>query len=127
MSGDWTPHEIEAIGSAEELELSAVRTDGSLGSAVTMWVVRAGDDLYVRSVNGRGSSWFRGVQQQHEAQIRAGGVSKDVSLVETSDADEAVDAAYQAKYGPRYPSIVPSIIAPDARAATLRLEPKENR
>jgi hypothetical protein len=31
-----------------------------------MWVVRAGDDLYVRSVNGRDSSWFRGALSRHE-------------------------------------------------------------
>ena len=85
------------------------------------WVVRDGDDLYVRSVNGRESSWFRGAQTRHEAHIRAGGVEKDVDLVEKDDVNDEVDAAYRAKYGRRYPSIVPSILAPEARAATLAL------
>ena len=85
-----------------------------------MWVVRDGDDLYVRSVNGRGSSWFRGALNRHEARIRAGGIEKDVSLVETDAANDQVDAAYHAKYDRRYPSIVPSIVAPEARAATLK-------
>jgi hypothetical protein len=90
---------------------------------VTMWVVRDGDDLYVRSVNGRGSSWFRGAQSCHEARTRAGGVEKRVELVETDNEGDAVDAAYEAKYGRRYPTIVPSITAPQARGATLKLVP----
>jgi hypothetical protein len=36
--------------------------DGSLARPRTIWVVRHGDDLYVRSVNGRTSAWFRGTQ-----------------------------------------------------------------
>jgi hypothetical protein len=89
-----------------------------------MWVVRHGDDAFVRSVNGRGSSWFRSAQTRHEARIRAGGVEKDVDLVETDVANDEVDDAYRAKYGGRYASIVPSIVTPDARAATLKLVPR---
>jgi hypothetical protein len=47
-----------------------------------------------------------------------------VSLVETDAGNEAIDAAYHAKYDRRYPSIVPGIVAPDARAATLKLVPR---
>jgi len=52
------------------------------------------------------------------------GVEKDVELVETDERTDAVDAAYDQKYGRRYPTIVPSIVAPQARAATLRLVPR---
>jgi hypothetical protein len=117
----WTNDELDRIGAAEELDLASVRRDGSLRRPVTMWVVRDGDDLYVRSVNGRGSSWFRGALTRHEAHISAGGVEEAVDLVET---DHDVDAAYDAKYGRRYPTIVPSIVAPQARAATLKLTPR---
>lgn len=119
----WTNDELERIGAAEELDLASVRRDGTLRRPVTMWVIRNGDDLYVRSVNGRGSSWFRGAQTRHEAHISAGGVEEDVELVETDEAGDDVDAAYNAKYGRRYPTIVPSIVAPLARAATFRLTP----
>lgn len=122
----WTRDELDAIGNARELTLASLRRDATLRRPVTMWVVGAGDDVYVRSVNGRGSSWFRGVQDRHEARIHAGSVEKDVELIVTDDAQDAVDAAYQAKYASRYASIVPSIVAAEAQAATLKLVPKED-
>lgn len=56
--GTWTSDELNDIGVADELELAPVRRDGTLRDPVTMWVVRHGDDVYVRSVNGPGSSWL---------------------------------------------------------------------
>jgi hypothetical protein len=120
----WTRNELDAIDAAQELTLASVRSDGTLRWPVTMWVVRAGDDLYVRSVNGRGAAWFRGAQTSHQARIHAGGIEKDVSLVETDAGGEQIDAAYETKYA-RHPMIVPSIVAPEARAATLKLVPRD--
>jgi hypothetical protein len=117
----WTNDELNKIGDSEELDLASVRRDGTLRRSVTMWVVRDGDDLYVRSVNGRNSSWFRSAQARHEARIRAGGVEKDVRLIETDEVNDEVDTAYFAKYGGGYPAIVPSIVTPEARDATLKL------
>ena len=111
-SSRWTQGELERIGEAEELRLASARRDGKLRYPVTVWVVRFGDDVYVRSVNGRGSSWFRGAQTRHQGRISAGGVEKDVDLVETDADHEAIDAAYAAKYGRQYPAIVPSIVWP---------------
>jgi hypothetical protein len=89
---------------------------------VTAWVVRVGDDLYVRSVYGRTSAWFRGVQTRHEGRIQAGGVEKDVDFVEMSgDINDAIDAVYRTKYHRYAASIIDSIVSSDARAATLKL------
>src|SRR2546428_3601049 len=120
----WQNDELRKSEAAEELDLAAVRRDGTLRNPVTMWVVRHGDDIYVRSVNGRTSSWFRGAQARHEAHIEAGGVDKDVLLVETDDLSDKIDAAYRAKYHRYAESIVESIVSPNARAATLMLVPR---
>jgi hypothetical protein len=119
----WTDDELSRIGAADELQIASRRRDGTLRSPVTIWVVRLGDDLYVRSVYGRGSSWFRGVQVRHEGHIRAGGVDRDVALVETDDLADEIDDAYRTKYHRYAASIVDSTASPDARAATLRLVP----
>jgi hypothetical protein len=120
----WTSDELDRIARAEELEIASVRRDGTLRQPVTIWVVRHGDDLYVRSVNGRTSSWFRAAQVRHEAHVEAGGVGKDVRLVETDDTKDEIDAAYRAKYHRYAESIVGSIVSPNARAATLKLVPR---
>ena len=96
----WTSDELNKIGKAEELQIASLRRDGTLRKPVIIWVVRLGDDLYVRSVNGRTSAWFRGTQVRHEGHIRAGGVDKDVTFVEEPDSDinDQIDAAYRTKY-----------------------------
>jgi hypothetical protein len=121
----WTSNELNKIGTAEELQIASLRKDGSLRSIRIIWVVRVGDDIYVRSVNGRTSDWFCGVQTRHEGHIRAGGVDKDVTFVEEPDANinDQIDAAYATKYR-RYASIIPSINSPAARSATIKLEPR---
>ncbi len=122
----WTNDELKKIGTAEELEIASLRRDGTLRNPRTIWVVRLGDELYIRSVNGRTSTWFRGVQVRHEGRIQAGGVDKDVSFVEETDPDinAQVDAAYRTKYRRYAASIINHIVGPEARAATIKLVPR---
>jgi hypothetical protein len=124
----WTSDELKKIGEAEELEIASLRGDGMQRNPVTIWVVRHGNDLYIRSVNGRTSSWFRGTQVRHEGRIWAGGVEKDVTFVDAENATneeiEEIDAAYRAKYHRYAASIVNSVLTPQARAATLKLTPR---
>jgi hypothetical protein len=122
----WTSDELNKIGTADELEIAPVRRDGTLRPLGTIWVIRHGDDLYVRSYRGSGGSWFRAAQVRHEGRIRAGGVEKDVTLVEETDPgiNDQIDAVYRTKYrrhGARY---VDPMVAPEARAATIKLVPR---
>jgi hypothetical protein len=48
VTGSWGSDELERIAAAEELQLESTRSDGTLRRPVTIWVVRLGDDLYVR-------------------------------------------------------------------------------
>ena len=121
----WTSDELNKIGKTEELEIASLRRDGTLRNPVTIWVVRIGDDLYVRAVNGREGAWFRGTQVLHEGHIQAGGVDKDVTF---EDADPGiyvqVDAAYRAKYHHYAANVVNSVLTPKSRASTIRLVPR---
>jgi hypothetical protein len=124
MTG-WTSEELNQIGSAEELKLASMRRDDTLRKPVIMWVVRHGDRLYVRSVNGPTGAWFRGTQTRRRGRIRAGGVDKDVTFVFDTDdnVNDQIDAAYRDKYR-RYPdSIVNSVLTPAARSSTIELVP----
>lgn len=123
----WTSDELTKIGNAEELEIASLREDGTLRKSRTIWVVRVGDDLYVRSVNGRESDWFRGILTWHEGQIQAGGIKKDATFIDV-DANDAIhdqiDAAYRAKYRRYAASIISSTVTPKARSATIKLVPR---
>lgn len=121
----WTGDELNKIGSAEELEIAPLRENGTLLKPVIIWVVRVGEELYVRSYRGRDSAWFRGVQVQHAGRIWAGGVEKDVAFAEEADpaVNDRIDAAYRTKYG-HYPQYVAPMQAPEVRATTLRLVPR---
>jgi hypothetical protein len=121
----WTTDELEGIAASDELEIASLRSDGTLRNPTTIWVVRLGDDLYVRSVNGRTSGWFRGTQVRHEGRIRAGGVEKNVTFVDGSkDVADRIDDAYRTKYRRYSGGIVGTTITPEARAATLQLVPR---
>ena len=126
MNG-WTSEELSKIGTAEELRIRPLRRNGTLRSPTTIWVVRHGEDLYVRPVNGRTSGWFRGTQVRLEGHIQCGGVDKDVTFVSVEAADDvnaAIDAAYRAKYR-RYPaSYVDAVLTPEAKSATIKLQPR---
>jgi hypothetical protein len=109
---------------AEELQIASLRRDDTRTNPVTIWVVRHGDDLYVRSVNGRSAAWFRGTQERHEGRIWAGRVQKDVTFEDADDhINDALDAAYRTKYR-RSPSSVAHITSPVARSAALRIVPR---
>ena len=121
----WTSEELDKIDAADELEIVSLRPDGTLGSPRTIWVVRLGDDLYVRSVNGRTSDWFGGTQVRHEGRIRAGGVEKDVTFVGAGDdVEDRIDDAYRTKYRRYAASIVGHTVTPEARSTTLKLVPR---
>lgn len=99
----WSDDELRRISGAEELEIAPVRRDGTRRVPRPIWVVRAGNDLYVRAAYGAGSGWHRMARASGQARISAAGVEKDVTVKNAEDAVlDAVDAAYREKYGRRY-------------------------
>ena len=121
----WTSEELSRIGAAEELELASLRRDGTLRPYVTMWVVRAGDDLYVRSAYGPNNPWFRRAKASGAGRIRADGLEREVTFAEpVPGAQAAIDTAYHSKYDRYGPKIVGTVVSPDAGAVTIMLVPR---
>jgi hypothetical protein len=121
----WPRDELERIGAADELQLTSRRPDGSLRPYVTMWVVRAGGDLYVRSAYGPGNPWYRRATASGAGRIRAGGIERDVFFAQASpEVQGDIDAAYHAKYDRYGPRIVGSVTGPGAHGVTVRLVPQ---
>ncbi|WP_315098830.1 DUF2255 family protein [uncultured Cellulomonas sp.] len=123
----WTEDQLARVGEAEEVQLTSTRPDRSLRPYVTMWVVRAGDDLYVRSAYGATNPWFVRALASGRGRIRAGGVEQDVHFVAADPGVHAgIDAAYHTKYDRYGPAIVGTVVGPEAAAVTLRLVPAED-
>jgi hypothetical protein len=123
----WTSDQLDKIGKAEEVQIASVGRDGTLRKPVTVWAVRQGDDVYLRSVGGRSGHWYRGTQDRHQGRIRAGGVQQDITFVDAGhDVAAEIDAAYRAKYRRYAGSILNSVLTPEARAATVKLVPRSS-
>lgn len=127
MATTWTKDELSRIAEAEELDLASQRRDGSMSRPTTMWVVRDGDGLYVRSIHGRDGVWYRGAQANHKGHIDAGGVSRDVKFGDASrdpSLNKRIDAAYRKKYQRYGADIVDTVVGDEARESTMKLEPR---
>jgi hypothetical protein len=124
MAG-WPTDDLNRIGDTEELQLASRRPDGTLRPYVTIWTVRAGDDLYVRSAYGSDNPWFRRATASGSGRIRAGGVERDVTFAAAApDVHPDIDAAYHAKYDRYGPAIVGSVVGEKAAPVTIRLDPR---
>ena len=123
---NWTTQELTRIGRAQELQLASTRLDGTLRPFVTMWVVQAGDDVYVRSAYGPDNPWFVRARASGAGRIRAGGVERDVTFEEADPgAHTDIDAAYHAKYDRHGPAIVGTVVGPLTWDVTIRLVPRD--
>lgn len=121
----WTAAELDRIGAEDELRIASERADGTLGSDRIIWVVRVGDDLYVRSAHGMDAVWWKGTQRTHRGRIICAGIEKDVTFEDASGhLNDEIDAAYRAKYQ-RYPQqYVEPVTNAASHATTIRLIPR---
>ncbi|AEE46416.1 DUF2255 family protein [Cellulomonas fimi] len=121
----WTTEELDRIGAADEVEVTSYRPDGSVRPAVTIWAVRSGDDVYVRSAYGPDNGWFRRARAAGVGRLRAGGVEREVTFESADPGVHAdLDAAYHAKYDRYGPRIVGTVVGPEVVDVTLRLVPR---
>ncbi|HWB35878.1 MAG TPA: DUF2255 family protein [Rugosimonospora sp.] len=120
----WSNDDLARLGGADEIQIAPENSDGTLRSPTTIWIVRSGEDMYVRSVNGPEGHWYRAAEHTHRGQIRADGTTKDVAFVDEPDpsVNEQVDAAYMSKYG-SMPQVEP-MTQPGPRDTTLKLVPR---
>lgn len=121
MSGGWTDEELPRVGDAVELDLASER-DGQLSGYTTMWVVRVGDDIYIRSAGGPNRPWYRRAVGAGTGRIKAGGIDRDVTFDRPASAPhDSIDAAYHSKYDRYGPGPVSHVTGPGAHPVTIRL------
>ncbi len=125
----WPADVLDSFGSAEEIEISTHRIDGSLRGYVPIWGVIVDGALYVRSYRGGNGAWYQHATAHPVGAIRVGGHQLDVTFAPAGqdvrpDVRPAVDAAYRAKYARYGDSYLRPMLAEQAVAATLRVNPQ---
>ena len=121
----WTVETLDAVEGDDHLRIASRRPDGSLRPYVTIWFVRAGDDLFVRSAHGPQNGWYRRAVAAGEGRISVSGIERDVTF-EVPDPSLGGDLgrAYHAKYDRYGPAIVGTVVSDVAARCTLRLVPR---
>lgn len=117
----WTDDELQTLARTNEIRVAGRRDDGSLRPLVIIWHVVVDGALYARSVYGTEGKWYQGVARHWEGAISWDGQTRDVRCTLDSSHDDAIDAAYFAKYGRGAPS--QHITSAAAKETTLRIEP----
>ncbi|MCS5735082.1 DUF2255 family protein [Herbiconiux daphne] len=122
---DWSPAELAHLESVEELQISPLSLDGTQSRAVTIWVLRDGSDVYVRSSFGQRSNWYRRVLASQRAHVATGPVDRDVDVRHVDDEASIalVNRLIESKYGRYGPTYLDTQNGTAAMAATLRLTP----
>ncbi|WP_194903816.1 DUF2255 family protein [Catenulispora rubra] len=122
----WTESDLAEIDRHDEVHIAPRRSDGALAALRTVWAVRVGSKVYIRSVNGAAGAWYRTASASHEGHLTSSGIASDVvfAVVDPTDAlQDRIDAAYRSKYN-RYPGPVARITADKARATTFEILPE---
>lgn len=122
---EWPEDVLRKIAEADDLHISPFREDGvTYGTPTWIWSVAVDNALYVRAYNGQNSRWYQAAVKQRAGRIIAVGMTKEV-VFEPVDGpvNDRIDDAYRQKY-PDSPYLDP-MIGPRARAATMKVVPRE--
>jgi hypothetical protein len=121
----WSKEELSRIAEGDDLHISPFRDDGkTYGTPTWIWSVVVDDALYVRAYNGQESRWYQAALRQKAGRITAAGMTKEVNFEQVDGPiNQRIDEAYRAKY--RSSSYLSPMIGPRARAATVKIVPRE--
>ncbi|TGE22715.1 DUF2255 family protein [Hymenobacter metallicola] len=120
----WLNDELSRITATDDLHIAPFREDGiTYGTPTWIWSVTVDGALYVRAYHGQQSRWYQAARQQQAGRITAAGLTKEVAFEAVEGAaNDAIDAAYRAKYhGSPY---LGAMVSARARAATVRVVPR---
>ena len=107
-----------------DLQEVAIRTEKHPEAAVTIWVVVADNEVFLRSVRGGKGRWYKDLAAGGPATLEFAGRRLAAQAVPVSDAAaiERASREYLRKYQPS--PYAQSMVRDDVLPTTLRLEPR---
>lgn len=115
--------DLRHAGDVEEVTIGFRRPDGSTGST-PVWIVRLGDDVFVRSIRGERGGWYRRLRANPDGTLADDAHTHAVRAERVADESKQreVTRAYEQKYG-QSPYVRP-LLTDESIVATLRLDPR---
>jgi hypothetical protein len=122
---DWPREDLARIAATDDLRIAPFRDDRvTYGTPTWIWSVVVDGALYVRAYNGRASRWHEAALRQKAGRITAAGMTREVVFEPVEGAvNDAIDQAYRNKY--RGSPYLDPMVGPRARAATVRIAPRD--
>jgi hypothetical protein len=116
--------DLELIEHTPDLYVAPFREDGTTyGTFTQTWALVVDGRVYVRAANGQESRWYVAALAQGAGRVRIGERVLDVAFERAgSEVDDAIDAAYEAKYPGS--SAVPIMQAAGPKSATVVISPR---
>ena len=116
--------DADTLGELRDLKEIAIRTEKHPKSAVVIWVVVVGDEVFVRSVRGGRGRWYRDLAAGGSATLEFAGRRLAVQALPANDTAsiERASREYLRKYQPS--PYAQSIVRAEVLQTTFRLEPR---
>ena len=125
MSDTFDAETLGLLDETREVRVETRRDEDSRVHRTTIWVVTVDGAVFVRSVRGERGRWYREIRANPMAALHVGDARIPARAVSVTDEAtiEAVNRAYQEKYGRTSPGSTRAMLRPETLPTTLRLEP----
>lgn len=122
---DMVKRRAYKIAESDDLHISPLREDSkTYGTPTWIWSVVVDGNLYVRAYSGKKSRWYQAAMRQKAGRVTSAGLTKEVTFQSVQGCpNDRIDDACRAKY--RGSPYLNSVIGAQARAATVRIVPRE--
>ena len=118
-----TKFDAHTLGDVRSTQEVRIRTGKHPDSAVVIWVVAVGDEVFVRSFRGARGRWYRDLAQGGPATLELAGKHVSVQAVPATGAAtiDRVSREFLSKYTSS--SYAQAMVKADILDTTLRLDP----
>jgi hypothetical protein len=116
---------LRKIAESDEVEIETRRDPKSPPHRVIIWIVPAQSGVFIRSYKGKKGRWYQEALANPRVTIRAGRRKMTARVVpeRRPTVIRAVNAAYRAKYGERWPEETKPMLRRSVLPTTRRVVP----
>ena len=125
MTQQFDQDTLKLLDETAEIDIETSRGAGAPVHRTTIWIVVAGDAVYVRSVRGPAGRWYRELVANPRGAVHAGDTSVAVQAHAATDPASValVSDALNKKCLARWPGPTAAMLREETLPTTLRLEP----